>query len=83
MIALGLYLLVPVATWIGGAVIIGRVRRHARQRDLAGLSDAGYKRCGRCWYDLSGSPEEGRCPECGTPYRLDHLVRVWTYTHRL
>ena len=27
--------------------------------------------CNECGYELTGSPSEGRCPECGAPFRRD------------
>lgn len=27
-------------------------------------------RCWSCGYELSGMPREGKCPECGSPFKL-------------
>lgn len=37
-----------------------------------------YKVCTRCTYDLSRSEPEGKCPECGTAFCHEELVRHWT-----
>ena len=44
-----------------------RVRRRRRERGL----------CARCGYDLRGSKDSGRCPECGTGFakRVAALIR--------
>lgn len=41
-------------------------------------SDAGYGVCARCYYDLSGLPDEGRCPECNWPIGLSRSDRPLT-----
>lgn len=33
--------------------------------------------CLSCGYNLQGSPDDGRCPECGKPYCLKELRRAW------
>lgn len=33
--------------------------------------------CTRCLYDLTQSPVEGKCPECGEKYTHDDLLGYW------
>jgi uncharacterized paraquat-inducible protein A len=50
-----------------------RVLLKTRKRVL----DAGGVACERCLFDLSSLPQVGRCPECGTEYERERLVRMW------
>ena len=45
-------------------------------------------RCGACGFDLSGTTESGRCPECGRPIvetlvRTQTTARIWESRARL
>ncbi|MCX5691937.1 MAG: hypothetical protein NTV94_19445 [Planctomycetota bacterium] len=41
------------------------------------LRKSGYKICPQCSYDLSASPLEGICPECGFAYSPQILKERW------
>lgn len=50
--------------FIAGVLLIGPIdRRYRRARELIAKLD--YRVCPNCDYDLRGSPDEYRCPECG------------------
>ena len=49
---------------------------------------APFARCGACGFDLSGTTESGRCPECGRPIvetlvRPQTTARIWESRARL
>lgn len=46
-----------------------RIRRDAKVR--------GGRICTKCLYDLSTSPPDGKCPECGEKYTHDDLLGYW------
>jgi hypothetical protein len=52
-----------------------------RQRELRTLRAMRFRRCLICRYDLSASPEEGICPECGVTYEGKMLEKSWRYTY--
>ena len=62
MKTLVLTLAVPVLAW-----------GHLRQRAIQARTD---DFCSHCGWTLQGLPEEGRCPECGRPYRIK-IVRMF------
>lgn len=53
------------------ASIVWVLMREGHVRRLDGLL------CPWCNYDLCASPPEGKCPECGKPYTLEHLKNYW------
>lgn len=65
--ALGVVLLLAAVAWIhfGAFVLV----RRAQERD--------GRICPECGYDLRDRDDEGRCPECGTPYSLSALHEAW------
>ena len=52
-----------------------------RRRELKLLRGMRFRRCLVCRYDLSASPEQGTCPECGVAYEGTMLERSWRYTY--
>jgi hypothetical protein len=38
---------------------------------------AGGRACWTCCYILTGLPDDGTCPECGSHYRLEDLKTRW------
>lgn len=52
---------------------IGRSVR--RFNDMVAMS--GHMLCVGCGYDLSGLPEEHKCPECGQDYIASELREFW------
>jgi hypothetical protein len=52
-----------------------------RNRELKLLRAIRYRRCLKCRYDLSASPDQGTCPECGASYDVTMLERSWRYTY--
>ncbi|HRQ71555.1 MAG TPA: hypothetical protein PLU35_00840 [Phycisphaerales bacterium] len=44
------------------------------RRDLLA---SGGRLCTRCCHDLTGLPDSGVCPECGTSYDPDTLKHYW------
>lgn len=38
-----------------------------------------YRVCSQCFYDLSGSPTSGQCPECGKEYTIAELKEKWSF----
>lgn len=66
--ALALWFTFLAATWF--LILYGWQRVRAESRRRRG-------RCQHCGYDLRGSIEMGRCPECGTPFDLSD-VETWT-----
>lgn len=41
------------------------------------LREADYSLCPECLYDLRGSPDSGRCPECGLTCTRQEVREVW------
>jgi hypothetical protein len=62
-----------VASFIAGAVVPTVLYR----RDLRKARECRGHACPSCLYDLRDSPTEGHCPECGTPYIRNDVVRRW------
>jgi ssDNA-binding Zn-finger/Zn-ribbon topoisomerase 1 len=46
------------------------------------LRKSGYRVCPGCRYDLSASPAEGVCPECGATYTPESLRAMWEEAYR-
>ncbi len=46
-----------------------RLRRQVRNLD--------YRVCRKCFYNLTGLPDDGLCPECGKPYSRQSLAKHW------
>ncbi|MCH2133646.1 MAG: hypothetical protein MK116_07840 [Phycisphaerales bacterium] len=46
-----------------------RLVRRAREND--------FRLCLHCAYVLAGLPDDGTCPECGKPYRLEKSRQTW------
>lgn len=42
-----------------------------------------YRLCPRCRYDLTASPPDGACPECGRSYTEADLRSIWRRAYRL
>lgn len=57
--------------------IIGVVYHSAKRRAARRVRDADGRLCWRCMYDLSASPPQGVCPECGTIYDATELQQRW------
>jgi len=55
------------AGWVG----LRRVRVEQRVVRLK------FRLCTECGYSLHDAAQEGRCPECGSPYELDKTIRSW------
>lgn len=59
--------------WVGGRMLLVLVVvpfifwEHVRDRVIKARADPF---CIHCGWTLTGLPEEGRCPECGEPYRM-------------
>jgi hypothetical protein len=80
--------LAPRATFLillGLLVVLGIVvfglAEWARVRDRKEVESLGFKACLRCRYPLDTFPAEGVCPECGSAYRHEQLVRSWKWTY--
>lgn len=76
----GLYLIVLVSAsvWFSPLVLVFLRRAVTHWSDLrrsASAHLAGH--CTYCDYDLRGSLEARRCPECGTPFSLEVIDLVW------
>ncbi len=54
------------------------VRIHVRRFARATVA-ADFARCLICGYRLTSLPEQSRCPECGTGYRLEKVQGAWKY----
>lgn len=64
--------------FVWGALVVWALAQWRRWRALLKkVRGLGYQVCPRCHYALVGSPEAGACPECGAPYRLEEVVKVW------
>lgn len=68
-------LLIPLAPIVGLSIGLPIERRHRRR--VALVQRTRFRACLRCEQELTGLPDEGMCPECGTPYKLDELRRGW------
>jgi hypothetical protein len=66
------WVVVPLAgVWGAPAIVYGLAymwRRRIRQSLRQQLRLLGIPLCEKCGYDLRGSIESARCPECGTPF---------------
>lgn len=54
-----------------------------RRRTRALLRESGYRMCLRCRHLLTGLPDSGNCPECGSKYDLDRQRAVWSDAYRV
>jgi len=72
------YLFAIAVCLIAVARAIQRVARYLRRR-LARrrATEAGYRICGACGFNLRGLDTSGVCPECGTAYSLEVLRAYW------
>ncbi|TVQ81292.1 MAG: hypothetical protein EA380_02090 [Phycisphaeraceae bacterium] len=71
--------LVQVLMWVSvawilvfSAIIVFRFRRICRDAKVRG-----GRICLKCLYDLSTSPRDGKCPECGEKYTHEDLLEYW------
>ncbi|GMV70989.1 MAG: hypothetical protein AMXMBFR77_08280 [Phycisphaerales bacterium] len=69
----------PVHPWIVcAAILAGQLMSALAQLSLVrDVRAAKGRLCSRCCYDLTGLPDSGSCPECGTSYDPDTLKRYW------
>ena len=65
----GIFFALFVPMLITLAMFVHRARKRARS--LRG------RVCLSCLYDLSTSPRDGKCPECGEKYTHDDLLEYW------
>lgn len=79
-------LLTHEARWIVGAsfVVVGATLLHHRSwvRSKAWLRRHRFRVCDRCRYPLVELPDEGTCPECGTPYAHARIEARWRAAYR-
>ena len=47
------------------------------RRRAADLRACDWKRCERCFFDLRGLSDAGKCPECGEDYMIWKVRRNW------
>lgn len=76
--SIGMSAVLSVAVFAGVASA-----RLARRRSAAIIRAHKGFLCPHCHYALGGCPDEGSCPECGTLYRRDELVRMWKSAYGL
>ncbi len=62
-----------IALWLLGSLWHWRSCRELKGRVIR----ASGRVCADCAFDVSGCPEEGRCPECGVAYEHHELQNAW------
>lgn len=60
---------------LAGFLMVRYLVRHIRFLQHLKAIDA--RLCPHCLYDLTESPADGTCPECGTPYSHAQLRQFW------
>lgn len=72
-------IIIGLVTWTAIlASDLGDLHKKARDK----LRREGYKFCARCEYDLATLPDEGLCPECGSPYTRAELEAHWEHAYK-
>lgn len=76
-------MLIAAVFLLGGAVIIlvwlPTTQRLVRGRPVVGPDDLVLVNCPQCGYSLIGL-RDLRCPECGTEFTIDELIRAQDYS---
>lgn len=75
-VSFGVVLLVWMAATMG--LVIWR-EWFVRFRFLPHLRTTAFLLCPRCHYVLTGAPEQGQCPECGTFYTHSEVASMWRF----
>jgi len=68
---------------LAASLLFGVIHAITRRRSRRLIQSLGFRLCPRCRYDLSASPPDGACPECGRDYTVADLQSLWKSAYRL
>ncbi len=63
------------------AAMLSWIAAHRRSKRL--IQALNFRLCPRCRYDLTSSPPDGLCPECGRSYTDADLRNLWCRAYRI